>query len=80
VNDLREFLGALRKVGLGSLYLHIFESRLGSANGLNDFSAWLIESLGEEELGRVIARMDPYSYTLEGLRSSLIKLIENHIK
>jgi hypothetical protein len=80
VYDLREFVGALSKVSLGSLYLHIFESRLGSEKGLNDFSIWLIERLGEEELGRIIARIDPYSYTLEGLRSSLIKLIEKHIK
>jgi hypothetical protein len=80
VYDLREFGGALRKVSLGSLYFHIFESRLGSAKGLNDFSIWLIESLGEEELGRVIARIDPYTYTLEGLRSLLIRLIEKHTK
>jgi hypothetical protein len=80
VNDLRELVGALRKISAGSLYLHIFESRLASAKGLNDISSWLIERLGEEELGRLIARIDPYAYTLEGLRSSLIKLIENRIK
>ena len=78
--DLREFIGALRQISLGSLYYHIFESRLGSEKGLNDFSIWMIESLGEEELGRAISRIDPYTYTLEGLRSSLIKLIEKHIQ
>jgi hypothetical protein len=79
VHDLREFVGALRRVSPGSLYLHMFESRVGSANGLNDYSEWLIGSLKEEDLGRMIARVDPYAYTLEGLRSSLIKLIEKHI-
>ena len=78
VYDLREFVGALRKVSLGSLYFHIFESRLKSAKGLNDFSIWLMDSLGEAELGQAIARFDPYTYTLEGLRWSLIRLIEKH--
>lgn len=76
--DLREFTGVLRRISLSSLYYHIFESRLRSPIGLNDFSIWLMKDLGEEELGQDIARLDPYTYTLEGLRSSLIKLIEKH--
>lgn len=79
-HDLREFVEALRKASLGSLYFHIFESRLRSEKGLNDFAIWLMDSLGEEELGQIIARLDPYTYTLEGLRSALIRLIEKCIK
>jgi len=79
-HDLREFVGVLRNISLGSLYFHIFESRLKSVRGLNDFSLWLIDSLGEEETGRIIACLDPYTYTLEGLRSSLITLLEKSIK
>jgi hypothetical protein len=48
--------------------------------GLNDFSTWLQDSLGEAELAEDIARLDPYTYTLEGLRSALIQLIEKRIK
>lgn len=79
-HDLREFVEALRKLSLGSLYFHIFESRLRLGRGLNDFSIWLEDSLGESELAEQIARLDPYTYTLEGLRSSLIQLIEKRIK
>ena len=79
-HDLREFVEALRKISLGSLYFHIFESRLRLGRGLNDFSIWLQDSLGEVELGQEIARLDPYTYTLEGLRSALIQLIEKRIK
>ena len=79
-HDLREFIEGLRKIGLGSLYFHVFESRLRLGRGLNDFTIWLKDSLGEEELGEEIARLDPYTYTLEGLRSSLIQLIEKRIK
>lgn len=78
-HDLREFCGALRRVSPGSLYFHIFESRLSSANGLNDFSNWLMDSLEEEDLSRMFALLDPYTYTLEGLRQSLVKLIEKRI-
>jgi hypothetical protein len=79
-HDLREFVEALRKISLGSLYFHIFESRLRLGRGLNDFSIWIKDSLGETELGEEIARLDPYTYTLEGLRSTLIQLIEKRIK
>jgi hypothetical protein len=79
-HDLREFVEALRRVSHGSLYLHIFESGLKAGRGTNDFSLWLEKYLGEADLGREIARIDPYTYTLEGLRSLLIQTIEKHIK
>ena len=79
-HDLREFVEVLRNVSLRSLYFHIFESRLRLGRGLNDFSAWIEEDLDEPELADSIAHLDPYNYTLEGLRSSLIQQIEKHIK
>jgi small-conductance mechanosensitive channel len=79
-HDLREFVEALRKISLGSLYFHVFESRLRLGRGLNDFTIWLQDSLGEAELGEEIARLDPYTYTLEGLRSAFIQLIEKRIQ
>jgi len=79
-HDLREFVEALRKISLGSLYFHVFESRLRLGRGLNDFTIWLQDSLEEAELGEQIARLDPYTYTLEGLRSAFIQLIEKRIK
>jgi hypothetical protein len=79
-DDLREFVEALRKISLGSLYFHVFESRLRLGRGLNDFTIWLQDSLNETELGEEIARTDPYTYTLEGLRSAFIQLIEKRIQ
>ncbi|MFC2043843.1 DUF5752 family protein [Chloroflexota bacterium] len=80
VHDLREFIEALHKISLGSLYYHIFESKLRLTRGLNDFSIWLKDSLGEVELAEEIGRIDPYTYTLEGLRSALIQLTEKRIQ
>ena len=79
-HDLREFVEALRRISPGSLYFHLFESRLRLGNDLNDFSVWLRKNLDEGELGDEIARIDPYTYTLEGLRSLIIQIIEKHIK
>jgi len=78
--DLREFVEALCKLSLGSLYFHIFESRLRLGRVTNDFSVWMKDSLEEQELAEAIEKVNPYTYTLEGVRSQLIKLIEKHIK
>ncbi len=77
--DLREFVEALRKLSLGSLYFHIFESRLRLGKVTNDFSVWMKDSLEEQELAEAIEKVDPYTYTLEGVRSQLIKLVEKRI-
>lgn len=79
-HDLREFAEVLRKVTPGSLYFHVFESRLRLGKSTNDFSIWLNEGLEEAELAEAVARLDPYAYTLEGLRSALIQLVEKRIK
>jgi hypothetical protein len=78
--DLGEFVAILRKVSINSLYFHMFEARLRLGMGLNDFSLWLRDCLGEVELASEIERLDTYYYTLEGLRSTIIKLIERHIE
>ena len=78
--DLREFVEALRKLSLDSLYFHMFEARLRLGKPTNDFSVWLENSMGEPELAQEISRFDPYSYTLEGTRSLLMQLIEKRIK
>ncbi len=79
-NDLREFIQVLRGITIDSLYFHVFESRLRLQKGTNDFSTWLQECLGEDDLANKIAKLDPYNYTLEGLRSAIIQLIEKRIK
>lgn len=78
--DLKGFVEVLREVSTGCLYFHIFESRLRLGKGENDFSIWMRDKLGEAELAEKISHLDPYNYTLEGLRSLLIQLIEKRIK
>lgn len=79
VYNLREFTDALKKVTIDSIYFHIFEARLRSEKGSNDFSNWIGSSIGDKELASEISRLDPYTYTLEGLRNTLINMIEDGI-
>ena len=79
VYNLREFTDTLRKITIDSIYFHIFEARLRPEKGNNDFSGWIGSSIGDKELAYEISRLDPYTYTLEGLRSALINMIENRI-
>jgi small-conductance mechanosensitive channel len=79
-HDLREFIEILRKVSLNTLYFHTFESRIRLQRGVNDFSKWLNDCLGEHDLANTIASLDPYNYTLDNLRTTIIELIEKRIK
>ncbi|MCM8787357.1 MAG: DUF5752 family protein [Candidatus Omnitrophica bacterium] len=77
--DLKEFVEILKKITIDSIYFHVFEARLRLEKNTNDFSNWIESSLSDEELAREISRFDPYTYTLEDLRKTLVKIIENRI-
>lgn len=78
--NLVEFKESLYKVSLSSIYFHMFESRLRLESDLCDFSIWLKDSLGEAKLAKEFNSLDPYTHTLERLRSKLIMLIDKRIK
>jgi len=75
-NNLKEFVRILGKITIDSIYFHIFESRLRLEKGDNDFSNWIGNSIGGKELASEISRLDPYTYTLEDLRKTVIKIIK----
>jgi hypothetical protein len=77
--DLLEFVDCLKKVSIHSLYYHMFEGPLRTSRPVNDFSFWL-KDLGETLLAKKIAKLDPYTYTLEELRSCIIRLVEKRIR
>lgn len=74
-HDLSEFADCLKKVSLTSLYLHIFEARMRPPLGVNDFSYWFETQLNEKDLARKVSGLDPYTQTLEGLRSRIIGFV-----
>ena len=78
--DLKEFAEVLKKITIDSIYFHVFESRLRLEKGTNDFSNWIESSLGDVDLARRIARLDPYTQTLEDLRKKIIRLIDKKLE
>lgn len=79
-HDLREFAECLKKVTVHSLYYHVFEGMLRPPVGVNDFSDWLSKELNETKLADQIARLDPYTQTMEGLRNRILSLVEKRLK
>ncbi|MDD5222659.1 MAG: DUF5752 family protein [bacterium] len=79
-DNLAEFVQALKKVSIHSLYFHIFEATVRLGKNENDFSRWLRESLHEDGLADRITRLDPYTQTMEGLRNRICSLVEARIK
>ncbi|MFH1189533.1 MAG: DUF5752 family protein [Candidatus Omnitrophota bacterium] len=78
-DDLRSFVEILKKITVDSIYFHIFESRLRLGRGMNDFSNWIGASIGDKALAAEISKLDPYTHTLEELRTILIRLIERKV-
>ena len=78
-NDLEEFAAVLKKITIHSIYFHMFEARIRLEKGNDDFSVWLGTSLREKDLAKKIAKLDPYTYTMEKLREKIIRFIEERI-
>ncbi len=75
-HSLGEFLEIIEKITIHSIYFHIFEAKLRLEKGINDFSFWIGTSAGAPEAAMKIASLDPYTFTLEGLRHKIISIIE----
>ncbi|OGW85007.1 MAG: hypothetical protein A2987_03470 [Omnitrophica bacterium RIFCSPLOWO2_01_FULL_45_10] len=77
--DLKDFIDVLDKITIDSIYYHIFEARLRLEKNTNDFSNWIMNSVGDERMAREISHLDPYTFTLEGLRDKVIGIIKKGI-
>jgi hypothetical protein len=75
--SIGEFRDILGKVSISTLYFHIFEAKLRLEKGENDFSRWF-RDLGKPVLADQVAKLDPYTYTLEGLRNKLMQLVDKY--
>lgn len=75
--DLKTFADVLSKISVNSLYFHVFDAKMRLKSGENDFSRWF-KHLGKSALAREAKRLDPYSFTLDGLRQRLVSLVKEH--
>jgi small-conductance mechanosensitive channel len=76
-STLPELAAVVRRLSTGSLFFHLFEARLlGGADAERDICNWIRRELDEPELAAEIGRFNPYDYTLEGLRETLLARVE----
>jgi len=78
-HNLTEFRECLQSVTIFSIYYHMFESRLRLQQEFCDFSYWLSNTLGEEQLAKEVMKLDPYTRTLENLRQALVRLVAKRL-
>ena len=76
--NLSQFITILKKITMRSIYFHVFEARLRLEKGINDFSNWIENSLHEPALAKKISNIDPYTYTLEGLRDTMVEMLSEY--
>ncbi len=77
--NLAEFADCIEQLAFGSLSFHFFSARLRLERGENDFSEWC-RSVGEDALAKAIARLDPYTYTMDGLRKEVVRLVRQRLR
>lgn len=78
-STLAEFADALSRVSIHSLYFHVFDARLRVGRPTNDFAIWLGEQLGLKDLAANVASLDPYTHTLDTLRSMVLSLVKQEL-
>lgn len=77
--NLGEFADGLRQVSIHSIYYHYIDARLRLKLNTNDFSVWLEQELDLGQAGDRLNQIDIYTSTLEGVRRSILKVIEGEI-
>ncbi|MBI5050562.1 MAG: hypothetical protein HZC11_06785 [Nitrospirae bacterium] len=78
-DNLADFVEIIKKITFDSIYFHIFEARLRLEKKANDFSNWIENSVGNKELADELAALDPYTRTLDDLRSAIISIINKKL-
>jgi hypothetical protein len=77
--NLEEFADGLRKVSIHAIYYHFIDARLRLKLNTNDFSVWLEKELDMGQAADKLNRIDIYTSTLEGVRRSILKVVETEM-
>lgn len=73
---LEEFRQGLERLSHASFHFHFIASRLRLQLRTNDFSLWLVNSLGLEKLAQRANNIDIYTNTLDSARAILLAQVE----
>jgi len=81
--NLAEFLSAVKYVDPASIYYHFFEARIRvreGTGGHDDFSRWIEEALGKEDLANRLRTIDPFMHSLEDIRLLIAQAVEEVVR
>lgn len=78
--NLAEFLMAVKHVDAGSIYFHFYEARTRLGGGIDDFSAWIRNAFGKDDLAAQIGTIDPFMHSIEGIREHIIEAVEKELR
>lgn len=78
VKNLAEFLMAIKYVDSTVIYYHFYEAR--KRLGVDDFSRWIENSLGNNALSQEIRSIDPFVHRIESIRERIIESVENNVR
>ncbi len=78
VRNLIELQIAMKSLEKGSIYYHFYEAR--ARNGVDDFSAWMLDALGKKQLASKIKAIDPFMHSTEEIRTHIIEAIDDELK
>jgi hypothetical protein len=76
---LEEFRQGVEGLSHAAFHYHFVASRLRLHLRTNDFSHWLVNSLGLEALAQRVNRIDIYTNTVESARAKISALIEKEM-
>lgn len=80
VKNLAEFLMAIKYVDPGSLYYHFYEARIRLGGGVDDFSRWIEDILGKNNLAERIRAIDLFMHSIEGIREHIATEVEEELR
>ncbi|HYL80646.1 MAG TPA: DUF5752 family protein, partial [Candidatus Acidoferrum sp.] len=78
--SLKEFRAGLAAIQPSAIYFHTIEASRRLGRPETDFALWLREGLGRTRLAAAFNRGDPYTGSLERLRTELLRLCDAELK
>jgi hypothetical protein len=73
---LEELRDGIAVIPLSSVYYHFHEARLRGEDDEDDFSRWLEDELGREDLARRLREIDFYLFSLFELRQRVVAILD----
>jgi len=78
--NLAEFLFAIKYVDASSIYYHFYEARTRLGGIIDDFSAWIENAFGKQDIAEQLRAIDPYMHTIEGIRVHIIEVVDKEVR